>query len=309
MIRRIGYLMLFFLFGMTVGPPVLAQSRDLHINPEPSTARLFLASSQKPDASVNVGVARIKGVIHWNTNDPGSSTLDFDISPADGKAYRLEPGSGAVNQSLPNTNNYVILSFKSKRIVQTGGDVYRVFGELKVLHATRSTTYDPTKTYEGPIYGPVVVHTAVRDVAFVFQTSKSTDRAAGKTASATWIASSVISSEDFPELLKAVSTTVWPVFVENQECVFPSSVGEDFSGPKCTEKTVDPLPRIDIRCQVAGCTGVPLQLVTNNASGNRMQKDSQQSNRKGALIADEVKFHIELQFTKVDSTRSDVLAN
>jgi len=101
MIRRIGYLMLFFLFGMTVGPPVLAQSRDLHINPEPSTARLFLASSQKPDASVNVGVARIKGVIHWNTNDPGSSTLDFDISPADGRPTGSSRGAERLTRASP----------------------------------------------------------------------------------------------------------------------------------------------------------------------------------------------------------------
>jgi len=57
MIRRIGYPTLFFPFGMTVGPPVLAQTRDLHINPKSSTARLFFASSQKPDASVNEGSA------------------------------------------------------------------------------------------------------------------------------------------------------------------------------------------------------------------------------------------------------------
>jgi len=52
-----------------------------------------------------------------------------------------------------------------------------------------------------------------------------------------------------------------------------------------------------------------MQLVTNNASGNRTQKNSQQSNHKGALIADEVMFHIGLQFRKVDSTRSDVSTN
>jgi len=120
---------------------------------------------------------------------------------------------------------------------------------MKVLHATRSTAYDPTKTYDGPIYGPVVVHTAVRDAAFVFQTSESADRAAGKTASAKWIASSVISSEDFPGLLKAVSTTVWPVFVESQECVFPAAWGRTSlvqSAPK-KRSTLFPEPAYAVR--------------------------------------------------------------
>ena len=67
--------------------------------------------------------------------------------------------------------------------------------------------------------------------------------------------SSVIGAEDFPELFTAVSATDWPGFVEDKHCTWPLTIGEGFSGPACSGKTIEPLPRTDIHCEMPSTVG------------------------------------------------------
>jgi len=114
-------------------------------------------------------------------------------------------------------------------------DTYRVSGDLTLTYVQRSVSYDPSESYSGPTYGPAITISQTQQASFEFRRATPS----GSTANAEWIASSTISAEDFPELLTAVSSTVWPVFVADEQCSMPSNVGsEDYSGPACTGESV-----------------------------------------------------------------------
>lgn len=70
MLNRIGGTAFPVFVGIITVAPVRAQDPRLRIDQEHSTARLFLASSKNPEAKVNVGVARISGVVNDIRDDP-----------------------------------------------------------------------------------------------------------------------------------------------------------------------------------------------------------------------------------------------
>jgi hypothetical protein len=55
-------------------------------------------------------------------------------------------------------------------------------------------------------------------------------------------ATTSINSEAFPELLVSTRNIAWPLAVDDAECMIPSTVGEDYSGPQCRGSVVAPLP-------------------------------------------------------------------
>lgn len=52
---------------------------------------------------------------------------------------------------------------------------------------------------------------------------------------------STLNGETFPELSAPIAQTAWPAVTSNVECAISSSVGEDYSGPRCSEDVVRPL--------------------------------------------------------------------
>lgn len=273
------------LIAVLAALPAAAQNAKFQIDSDNSTARLFVTSSKSPDKSVNVGVARMNGKVRWNAADPSKSVFDFSMYPADEK----EAG-----QTRSESANYAILSFKSKHVVPIADDTVRVTGELTVSDIERVASYNPSEAYSGPTYSPAIVHSAKREATFVFQRTKAGDQVA-RDLGGDWVASAVIIGEDFPELLSAVSATNWPVYVAEENCVMPSTIGEDFSGPVCTGKDVDTQARTDLQCTTpltvgedfAGevCTGTPLQVASEYSAQNHKAEANQ-------LVADEVKIQL-----------------
>src|SRR6202008_3474456 len=133
-----------------------------------------------------------------------SATPDFDftIYPADKKS----PSTGSNAKKKPN---YTVISFKTGRVVPLSDDTFRVSGKLTTTYIVREASYDPTEAYSGPTYGPAVTVSRTEEATFQFRRAHRADASAGSE----WIASATIAGEDFPELLTAVSSTVWPVFV------------------------------------------------------------------------------------------------
>jgi polyisoprenoid-binding protein YceI len=306
MLKRVSGTAIVVLVGIISAIPVAAQNNTWRIDSEHSTARLFLASSKTPDAVVNVGIARLSGVVDDIGGDPKASAFDFTIYPAD--ETTVPTSSEETRGDLPDADAYTVISFKSKQVVPTGGANFRVTGDLAVTYIERSTTYDATEAYAGPVYGPPVTHSEKREAVFVFQrtSTSASQRLNGRTTELS--GSSAIAAEDFPELFSAVSATDWPAFVENGQCVMPLDIGEDFSGPVCSGEDVEPTPRTDIHCRMrasvgqdfAGevCAGTPLQMGTSEGAESPTEKPKHGRGAQNNLVANELKIQLDLQLTR-----------
>jgi len=314
MLKRIAGAALVVLVGVTSATPVVAQNTVWRIDPEHSTARLFLASSKSPHVNVNVGVARMSGIVGDIGDHPSESVFDFTIYPADETAAPTPSNGKRSEQNTPLAEAHTVITFKSEHVVPIGGGAFRVTGELALAYVERSATYDPTAAYAGPVYGPPVVHSEKKEVVFEFERMGVSAARVRERGTAELSGSSVVGAWDYPELFTAVSAMDWPAFVEDEQCTWPSTVGKDFSGPVCTGETVEPLPRTDIHCKMpstvgrdfAGevCTGTPLQMAQSYAVLNRWEKQQHRAGTPDELIANQVVIQLDLRLIQTDSVLS-----
>jgi hypothetical protein len=244
----------------------------------------------------------VSGNVRWSDNDPSQSVFDFAAYPADQSEPELEFDDQEALQKLSKTDSYTVIDFKSNRVEPDNDGSFRVTGDLTVTQVERIATYEPGEAYSGPTYGAAVVHSAKREAVFEFR----------RAHSALWLASSVITAKESPQLLEAVAATDWPTFIVEEHCDMPTNVGEDYSGPACSNRIVDRVARTDVQCLMpsyvredfAGeqCTGTPLQTRTNTTT------ESQSANRHHSsddtqLVANEVRLQLELQLGQPNSAR------
>jgi polyisoprenoid-binding protein YceI len=295
--------------------PGLAKNAVWHIDSEHSTARLFLASSRNPDATVNVGVARANGLVSRNADDFAMPDFDFTIYPAD-KTASLERFQQEQNNDKPgNKPDYTVISFKSTRVARVDKETFRVTGNLTLTYVERPVTYDPSEAYSGPVYGPAVTYSLRQEAVFEFHELNPSGAPAAKKGNAEWSAFSTISGENFPELLEAVSATNWPTFVADEHCVMPSTIGEDYSGPACTGETVEPAPRKDFHCEMpatvgedfAGevCTQTSSPVVITDQAEIEWERRHHGIGRPNQVVTNEVKIQLDLRLTEINSTAAD----
>jgi polyisoprenoid-binding protein YceI len=313
MLKRVSGTAIVVLVRIISAMPVAAQNNTWRIDSEHSTSRLFLASSKTPDAVVNVGIARLSGVVDDIGGDPKASAFDFTIYPAD--ETTVPTSSEETRGDLPDADAYTVISFKSKRVVPTGGANFRVTGDLTVTYIERTTTYDATEAYAGPVYGPPVMHSETREAVFAFRRMSAPTSQTPNERAAELSGSSAITAEDFPELVSAVSATDWPALVADEHCVMPLDIGgEDFSGPRCSGEAVEPTPRTDVHCRMrtrvgedfAGevCAGTPLQIGTNEGVKHPAEEPKHGRRAQNNLVANELKIQLDLQLTRTVPTPS-----
>jgi hypothetical protein len=293
MFRKIAFWALMAIGSLMAVTPVKAQSTVWRIDSEHSTARLFLASSRNVDADVNAGVARANGTVIRTGGDLANPVFDFTIYPAE------KPDD-------------TVIHFKSTRVVREDRETYRVAGDLTLTYVQRSVTYDPNESYSGPVYGPAVTHSVKQQAVFEFHKVDPSAARPVKESSAEWIASSTINGESFPELLKAMATTVWPTFVADEQCVMPSTVGEDFSGPACTGERLETAARKDLNCDMPAtigedfasevCTPTSTPMVVAPTRDNQQYALRHNNAEPRVLVANEVKFQLDLRLTETRST-------
>ena len=308
MIRRISYFAFIAVVALLAARLAMAQDNTAPIDSQYSYARLFLAASKSPDIAVNAGVARVSGRVNWNDTDPSASAFDFTAYPAGQNQASEDPGNPASYKNLPETGSYTVIDFTSKHVESIGEGTYRVTGDLTVTQTERQASYGPSESYSGPVYGPAVVHSAKQVAVFVFRRAQTTQNDPAK-----WLATGIVTVGELPELLTAVAATDWPIFVAEEHCVAPSNVGEDFSGPACSDLTVDRTPRTDVQCAMpsnvgedfAGeqCTGTPLQLAANTSSESQFVNRGHSAVPAGQLVADEVRLQLELQLEQPSAVR------
>ena len=306
MVKKLAQFAFVALSGLISVAPALAQNSVSRIDSEHSTARLYLASTKDPNASLNVGVARASGVVKLSAGNSATPNFDFTIYPADEKPSLTK---SAAHRREENPD-YTVIAFKSRRVVPLAADTYRVSGDLTLTYVQRSVSYDPSESYSGPTYGPAITSSQTQPASFEFRRAISS----GNSANEEWIASSTIYGEDFPELLTAVSTTVWPVFVADEKCAMPSNVGsEDYSGPTCTGERVDVAARADLRCDTPAmvgedfsgevCTQIAPSIVTPD-QGQTISAKHRHNADPNHLVANEVQIRLDLFTTGSNSTAS-----
>jgi hypothetical protein len=297
-----GFVALAALFSVA---PVLAQNSVSQIDAEHSTARLYLASTKNPNDNLNVGVARTSGVVKLSSGDSATPDFDFTIYPADEKPSLAKSAADRREEE----SAYTVIAFKSRRVVPLA-DTYRVSGDLTLTYVQRVASYDPSEGYSGPTYGPAITSSQTQPASFEFHRATSS----GNLANLEWIASTTISAEDFPELLNAVSATVWPVFVADEQCTTPSNVGEDFSGPACTGEVVEVAARKDLRCDTPAmvgedfsgevCTRIAPAITTPDQGQTLSAKHHHKNADADRLVANEVQIQLDLLTTSSTSTVS-----
>jgi polyisoprenoid-binding protein YceI len=309
MFRNFTQFGLVALAGLFSVAPVLAQSSVSQIDAEHSTARLYLASTKNPSDNLNVGVARTSGVINLSADSSATPDFDFTIYPADKKQ---SPSDLAAKRRKDN-RDYTVIAFKSRSVEPLNADTYRVTGNLTVTYVEREASYDPTEAYSGPTYGPAVTVSQTQPASFEFRRATPS----GASARSEWIASSTISGEDFPDLLNAVSSTDWPVFVADEHCTMPSNAGqEDYSGQTCTGERVDVAERHDLSCDTPSmvgedfsgevCTQIAPAVIAPDKEQSFSAERRNDNSNSNLLVANEVQIKLDLLTT--DSTSNNVAA-
>ena len=224
---------------IAVGCPAVsfAQADTANVDSDHSTARLFVGSATHPESS-NIGVARVSGTARLSGDDPQDS-FDFTIYPADGSSNPSGSDSQARKTHAPLPARYTKMTFKSNHVVRNG-DNLEVTGDLTLTNIARSITADANESYDGPQYGAPIVSTSTRAVTFSFRGA-----AVAQTGDATTLSASArIGYENFPELLPSLMAAKWPIFVEDETCQSPSTVGEDYAGASCAGMLVAPLTNV-----------------------------------------------------------------
>jgi polyisoprenoid-binding protein YceI len=287
-----------------------------------STAVLFQGSAQDP-LSLNTGVARVTGEVSLGT-DLDHSVVDLSIFPADEDwdgALTLE--SDLPTGYVPDATDHTLLTFKSKRILKTKDGNLEVIGDLTLIRVERSVTMTPTEAYAGPVYGDPVIHTETRETTFLFPSS-SANVLSGPSTSATpqtkgapeVSGATRIGYEDFPQLLNAIKETNWPTVVRNEDCQMPSTIGADYSGPRCTGTVIAAVN--DANCQMPGSVGEDYSgAVCTPAAGNQttivldlklLPSGSEQVAGMVSQTGDAVRFH-HACVTRLNRPKLRVVAN
>jgi polyisoprenoid-binding protein YceI len=220
-----------FLGALMITSVAFAQSAGVstpYVDSGTSSARLFLGSSNDENP-VNIGVARVQGMVKLDAAAPDRSQIDLAIYPA-GEDWgpSLNSQADLAPGYVPDAADHTLITFKSTQVSQASDGSFRVRGNLSLTRVERSVEADPNEGYSGAVYGEPVLQTVTREAVFVFPNGVATSSANELTASAR------IVHEDFRELSTTIEQTNWPNVVANQVCETPSTVGEDYSGMKCT---------------------------------------------------------------------------
>ena len=192
--------------------PAHAQGDIWHVDPQHSIARLSLGSASN---ALEIGLARISGEVVFDSNDPADPSVNLKVTPDNGPSAE-----------------YAEMSFTSSRSTMTRGGELVITGELSVTRIERNVAAEPNEAYAGPQYGDPVTITDTRQITLVFpDPSPLTARNGVMQLSG----ATSVRREAFPQLLNALTLDAWPIqFVNDEKCSAPSTIGEDYSGVKCT---------------------------------------------------------------------------
>lgn len=262
----------FSMVGM-LSPNLAAQQQSFRTAADNSTARLFVGTRENP-RSFGMGVARASGEANINTNNLEESTFNF-IVYSGAEAATNDPDSQALAGDQP------VISFQSQRVTEKKDGSLEIDGQLTVTQAVRDPQVSTGEDYSGPTYGAPRLVRASHPATFVLAawTDEPGDQAPAITSEVRLLtaqqalpasglvltATSTVNGEAYPELATSIAETAWPAVTSNVQCTISSSVGEDYSGPQCSEDIVQPLSPPALPIQVGeGYSGLQVRQPTGS---------------------------------------------
>lgn len=211
------------------------------VDPRHSDAKLTTDGTTdfgKTKIDVVLGFARVNGDVKLDDADPTKSHIDLHVYPATSMSEAIAEDGNFKSHWLANLANQTLLCFHSKQVARTADGKLQVTGELKLTRVDRNVQVDPNEAYTGPVYGPPMIHTASRQVTFVFDLANAA--ANGQGVSAQMSGSTSMTREGFPQLLKAAVSTYWPPLVQDAKCQPAPNISEDYRGAQCTGTVLQP---------------------------------------------------------------------
>ena len=184
----------------------------------------------KTKLNVSLGFARVNGTMKLDDSDLTQSSVDFRMYPATSMSPVIAEDGKFLSHWLENMSNHTLVCFHSKRVVRMPDGRLQATGELAVTRVDRNVDSAPGEAYAGPVYGPPIIHRVSHEATFVFDlgspngSGDSAIQAAGSTS---------VFREDFPQLVKTVVSTFWPVLVQDEDCQTPEA-SEAYTGTRCT---------------------------------------------------------------------------
>jgi polyisoprenoid-binding protein YceI len=214
--------------------PASAQNSNWKLNSDHSTGRLSLSSTADPNATYEAGIARVKGSVNLDASSLANSKFDFTIYPAGQNPDTIKDDGTLDSSEFSNAARATLITFRSKDVKLTGDGRLAVTGDLTISRLERPVTLTYSEAYSGPDYGEAEVHTATREVTFIFDSAVAAAAKAGRNRKLNLAATADIKTEDFPGLFEAVTNADWPAVVEDKDCQMPATIGEDYQGASCT---------------------------------------------------------------------------
>ncbi|MGA8144089.1 MAG: YceI family protein [Candidatus Acidiferrales bacterium] len=237
---RVSQLAMSVLLAVVFAAPALAQTSNWKLNSDRSISRLSLTSTADPDATIEAGIARVKGTVSLNPSSAANSSFDFTIYPANLNPAATSSGDTgyAVNAAeFSSAPRSAVFHFRSKEVSLTRDGNFAVKGDLTLSYIERPVLITYSEAYAGAVYGEPEVHSTTREVTFIFENA-SAAAIAGTRPNLKFAAFARIKTEDFPGLSEAVTGASWPVVVEDQNCQASATTGEDYHGASCTGTAV-----------------------------------------------------------------------
>ena len=186
----------------------------------------------KTKMTFTIGFARVAGVVKLDSSDSATSSFDFTTYPATSMAPPMNEEGKVKTQWLVTHANHTLVCFHSKGVKQTADGRLQTTGNLVLTRVDRNVELTPSEAYAGPVYGPPMIHRLMRQATFVFDPPAARGGGANGGGFQTSGSTNVI-REDFPQLLKAVTSTYWPPVVQDKNCQVPAA-SEAYSGAQCT---------------------------------------------------------------------------
>ena len=121
--------------------PAPAQNTNWKLNSDHSTGRLSLSSTADPNATLDVGIARVKGSVNLDASSLSNSSFDFIIYPADQDPASINKDGSLNAAEFSNVARSTVFTFRSKEVKLTGDGSLAVTGDLTVRGTTRTITF------------------------------------------------------------------------------------------------------------------------------------------------------------------------
>lgn len=271
LLKRAAHLLL--VTAIAVSFPILtsAQEKIWPIDFEHSFAAFSLNSSRESAPPIFPGMAKVAGFAKVDKNDPAKSTFELNIYPARQEEKVLNHDGTFRVGGYADLSRYTLLMFQSKRGALAADGRLMLTGDLTVTHVEREPSIAWNNSYTGAQNAEPEEHVGIREVTFTVENSVSDLRHGERVGFLRISARAVISRKEFTGLWTWMRNSVWPLVVENENCVMPQFTPgsmRDYRGASCEGNLIENPLREPVREE--GRSGRPGFVSSSIADGDNV---------------------------------------